>query len=31
MGLDVLEAGAQDRYPVLPQFHERRIVPAMVG
>ncbi|MFN0179384.1 MAG: 2-phosphosulfolactate phosphatase [Gemmatimonadales bacterium] len=31
MGLDLLEAGAQDRYPVLPQFHERRIVPAVVG
>lgn len=31
MGLDVLEAGKQDRYPVLPQLHERRIVPAVVG
>jgi 2-phosphosulfolactate phosphatase len=25
MGHDVLEAAKQDRYPVLPQFHDRRI------
>lgn len=31
MGRDVLEAAKQDRYPVLPQFHERRISAASLG